>query len=74
MPRGAYPDTRADRVEEYAAQYFLSGLHDAEVKSGVSGLPLTTMAETLEACRRARSRLGEAPPHSGTKPEKGGHK
>ena len=56
--RRAYPDTPAARVEEYAVQYFLSGLAEADVKAGVSSHPCTTMSQALEACRLVRSRLG----------------
>ena len=54
------PDTPDARVEEYCVQYFLSGLHDADAKSGVAGITCATMAGALDACRLARSRPGNA--------------
>ena len=62
--RRAFPDTPDARVEEYCVQYFLSGLHDADVKSGVAGIACATMSGALDACRLARARLG---PHTANK-------
>lgn len=59
--RRAFPDTPEARIEEYCVQYFLSGLCESDVKSGVAGITCATMAGALDACRLARSRLGTAP-------------
>ncbi|KAK3932318.1 hypothetical protein KUF71_012391 [Frankliniella fusca] len=58
--RRAFPDMSLARVEEFAVQYFFTGLSSAQIKSCVSGLACTSMQAALDACRLVRSRL--APP------------